>query len=937
MPDDFEKLLVDKMLELDEPDLGSIGPTQSSVQSELGIPKRSETFEERNFRGAPLDVTSGVPGLVRLGVAARDTDEDQMAYLSGIYGPNKARKADTGEWIVRIPGEDGKDKDVLVNERGLSARDMFSMAAYAPDAIGAALAMRAGRMLPGIGKSKGVGGFARDVAAEAIGQETGGAVRDVAARAGVEGQPWNFQEIGERRLGNVPFDMAIGTGLGIIGKTASKLRTPLGPATDFVDVEGQQAARNLQDKYGVETPMSLGEKTGSPIFKRIEGTAGKLPGSSKYFSELTEAKTAAFRKIVNRIMGLPDTATPGTAIPNAEDIGQEAIEHIRTKLTPMQQAVESSRNQVLSQANQNVLDELSTATTPQRQMYPEKVGANIRQKVFDMREAFRAENRKNYGAIPGADVRAHVVPDLALESYAILDSLPTQKGGTEPSKLVPDNVVGFLRELASNPNEKRSLVDLQTMKGEIDNAIAEGQAIPNRQTKFLTQIKSELNKAIDTVVSSNPAMKAAYENANKSYSANVGKFKDRYIARLFKEIDEGGGFVNDEDIVRKIGPTEFQSFKNVLGATSKEFTELKRAIVDEIYNDSLMPGEQLVKGDALIKNLSDFYRKNRSVAEEILGTKVTELQRLGEILTSADAKIDADKLMKSLRSGEPLSRSVEKLVKEQAALDKAYRSQIVKDIGERRIGESFDAGEFINRFYDQASKPELESVMAQLADNPEVIEKLRRKAIEKLLFTAQRSAKAADPASLGRGDPFLPPNSQTLKTALGNPDKRERLQIILGKDTYDAITDLGKVVRSSEVNDQAFQSAGGIAAGMQLSNLLHGGVLGYASNYVKQKAAAIILSNNTLRKWAANGVMQTPFEVGGVRLADTRQGALITAMIGSTPFLEAVVDEFGEGTAASQFVSALKRSVNIFESQKAKNAKEPTEEELLDKRIFEIP
>lgn len=938
MPDeDLDKLLSDKMAELDEPDLQSIqATTQQQTQQAMGVPRKGETFEQRNYSGLPIDVTSGAPGLVRLGLSARDTEEDQMEYLSGIYGPNSARRADTGEWIVKTQDEAGKPKELLINEQGFSGRDLMSMMAYAPETVGAILAMRAGRVMPSTGKLRGLKGFGRDVAAEAIGQEAGGALKDVGVRLLDERPGIDAGEIAERRIENLPFDMAMSAGLGAAGKVISKVRTPIGPATAIADVEGREGAQALAKETGVEIPMSIGEKTGSQVFKRIEATASQLPGSSKYYSELQEQKTGALRRIINRLMGLPDDVAPGEVIPNAEDIGTAAVSHIRSRLTPMQEAVEASRNQAVREANQKVLDELADATGAKRQMYPEKVGASIRQKVFDEREAFRELNRQNYGAIPGATDRIHITPDLAGESRKILEALP--KAGDAPSKMIPDNVVGYLRELADNPTQPRSLSDLQAMRSEIDNEIAAGEAIPGKQTKLLSQIRGELTKSINTVVTGNPKMKAAYDHANKVYADNVGKFKDKYVARLFRDIQEGGGFINDEDIVRKIGPTEFQSYKKILGARSKEFKALKRAIVDELYNDSLLPGEQLVNGDALIKNLSKFYKTNRSVAEEVLGTKGSELQRIGEVLSAVDSKIDAAKLSAALRSvdlGEQLSKTLQKLVKEQKVLDDAYRSKILRDIGENNLGADFDAGEFFNRFFGTSSKEELKSVMAQLADNPEIIEKLRRKAIERIMFGAQRSAKASDPSALGRGDPFLPPNSQTLKAALGDLDKHERMQIILGKKAYDSILNLAKVVRSSEVNEQAFRSAGGIGAGMQIGELFRGGVLGYTSNYVKQKVAAIVLASPKLRDWAANGVMQTPFEIRGRRLAETKQGALMTTLIGSTPFLQAASEEFGQGTAVNEFLTAIRRSINMFEADQSRKT-EDSDEQLLEQKIFEI-
>lgn len=959
MADESAATLLDQALKrLEEQGQASVLPTQTQTRRELGVPAgKPLTFTERNYGGFPIDVESGAPGWVRFGVAAREKPEEKLGFLADLYGKGMVRRADNGEYLVKVLDETtSKPKELLVNEEGVSMGDLSALAAHAPETAGAIIGMRLGRNIPKLGAAKGLLGTERNIVAAAVGQEVAGAGKDVATRL-QDDNAIDAAEIIRRRELNLPFDIAMGNAMGIVGKGVSKLITPLGPPMAGVDAEANAARSRLAASTGVEIPKSVGEATGSQVFKRVEATAAQLPGSSKYFSQLLEEKTAALRSVMNKIMGLSDEVAPGTAIPSSESIGEASVAHIKSKLTPVQEAIEAARNTSIKQANQQVLDTLADATGPARQIYPEKVGASIRQAAFDKRSAFRAESAANYDEalkLPGGRDRVFETPGLAADAKKLIDSMPQKTDianeiaydsyGNPISKLVstktpskefvPDNVVGKLKELAANPKEQRSLQDLISMRSEVDNAIAEGEAIPGRQTKYLTSIRETISNAIEAATKDQPALKAAFKKANDFYKKNVGKFHDKYIARLFRDIEQGGGFINDEDIVRNIGPTEYASLKQFLGAGSPEFAALKRGIVDEFYNSSLLPGEQLIKGDALIKNLSNFYKKNRSVAEDVLGPHAPTLQRLGEVLNSLESKVDVEALRQLVRRGDPLAPGIERLVREQAKLDKLYRSDILKAIGEGKLGDNFNASDFVNRFFDTASPKEIQSVVSQLADNPEVLENLRRKLIQKVLFEAQRRSTVADPVSMGIGDPLLPPNSDSLRQAVGSMDKRGNLEMILGRDTMNQLADLSKVVRGSEMTERAFKAAGGLIAGSQLSTMLRGGVLSYASDYVKQRFASMVLASSLLRKWVSNATMTAPLVIGGKELAKTKEGALITTLIGSTPFLEAVADEFGQGTAAEQFLQALRRSVNMWENQgTATKTNQLSAAQLLDNRI----
>lgn len=939
-------------------------PSTAAAQASFGVGGKPATFEERNYRGLPIDTSEGAAGMTIVGAEWRDKPEQKVIYLEGVYGKGNVRLADDGTPLIKVVGKDNKPKEVPLSAKGLQFADVASFSAYIPETIGAILAMRSGRRLPFIGKTgeaaeSGAGarllGFGRDVTAEAVGQEAGGTAKDAGINLLDEGSA-DVGEIASERAGRIPTDMAVAAGMGTAGKLLGKVITPTGGARSAMEAEMQQARQYFKDAYGIDFPLTAGEKTGSSIIKRTEATMQRLPGSSGAFADIRAEKTDRLRRIMNRIMGLPEEVSTAerAAMSSEEQIGAKAVAAIRQQIDPVQRAVEISKNQVAKEANEKIMAELESATMADRQLYPEKVGESIRSKAIELRGQFQEESSKLYQdayALPGGSDRVLAVPSLPNAARKLLDALPSRETITEtPSPItgsrgetitkttkgrevlkefVPANVAGKLQALADLEGQKFSLQDLVAMRTDVANDIAQGEAIPGVQTHYLGKIRDTLTSTINEATDSLPDgnLKASWQKANQFYKENVGRFHEGPIARLFKDI-ESRGFVANEDIIRNIGSTEYEAFKKFLGPTSPEFTKLKRGIVDQLVQGATLPGEELMSGKAFIKELSGFYKKNRAIADDIFGTttptsfihnvpqsRVVNLQRLGELLNNEDALIDPVKFRDIAKSGEPLGDAVARLAKDQEKLTKTYRSQIVKDIAEKRLGDSFDSAEFVNRFYSQSSPEELKSVISQLQDNPLTLEDLRRKVVEKTLYDAQRAIKDTDPSGLGRGELFRPSGSKQMDKVFGNDLQRERLQIMLGNRTYNDLVNLSQLLRAGEVTEAAFASAGGLSAGMQVANMLRGGVFSYAADWAKQKVAAMALTAPVFRQWLGNTKEEPFWGFGKYKIGMSRsdQVAMTRAFIASTPFVEAVDREFSSEQGTEEFIGALQRSLNTYE------------------------
>lgn len=964
-----------KMLGLDESGtaVGALPPGMTT-QSQLGL-RVPESFETRNFRGLPIDMSEGVPSLTRLGAEWRDDAQQKAKYLEEIYGKGAVRFADDGTILVKVRGADNKPKEVPLSPPGIQLSDVPRAVAYAPETVGAFLAMRAGRKLPFLGKlgeAEEVGfasraaGFGREVLSEAVGQEAGGAVKDIGVGE-LDVSPMSAREVLEGRARRIPLDVAVGTGMGLTGKALTSGITPFPGPKGQIEQDVLNARKFFQEEYGIDFPLTAGEKTGNKLLQRTEATMSRLPGGIGEATDIRAQKTEAVRRIINRVQGLPEdlSAAEMSAFPTEEQVGNRAIAAIRSKVDPMQRAEEIAKSDVNKAANQAILDELGSATTAERQLYPERVGQSIRAKAIELRDKFQGQSKVLYDeaySLPGGADRVLAAPSLPNKAKSLLDSLPSKEVITEEAspilgargepithtvsgrevlkEFVPPNVIGKLQTLAGLKEQKFSLKDLVQMRSDVANDIAQGEAVPGVQTHYLNKIRDTLTQAIEEAADSLPNgnLKTSWQKANSFYRENVGKFHEGPVARLFKDI-QSSGFIRDEDIIRNIGSTEYGVFKKFLGAGSPEFKQMQRAIVDGLLQGATLPGEQLVSGKAFIKELSEFYKKNRAVADDIFGTKEpgffstegvlkpsrgAKLQQLGELLADVDSGIDPNKFRSLLEAGTPLPEAVGRLAKEQDALNKAYRSKIVKDIAERKLGESFDATEFVNRFYSKASPEELKSIISQLADHPLTLQDLRQKVTEKVLFEAQRAAKDTDPSRLGVGEPFRPPGSSSLEKVMGDATQRERMQIALGDRLFNDLVQMGKLLRGGEVGEQAFASAGGFATTTATANMIRGGILSYASDWAKQKVAAMILTTPILRQW-----------VGNQALSRASQAEIGRALILSTPFVEAVAKEFPEGRAAEEFLDGLKQSIGLYEKYGGRTGGAAETPEGKEKRIRE--
>lgn len=883
------------------------GPAPAMQRSQFEIAREERGQQEipfaiRNRKDVPIDTSESPGAWVKFQVARRRDPIDKVQFLEEQFGKGMVRLADDGTPLIKVPTVNGA-REITVDEQGLTWSDLATIGGHGPEILGGIIGPILARKGPG-GKATGVGGLARDVITSAVGAETGGLAQDIA----VSQAP--ATELALQRAKMLPLDIGAGTVLGGAAMAVGKAISPFAqPASEQV-TRMRQGLATLDDLVGEKFPLSVGQATGSPLLQRVEARMEKIPGATGRFQSIDEAQESWFKKLQNRMLGLPAEAGPTertAMLPEEGQIGSAAIGRLAQAVDEQKGAISGAQANAQRAISNEVMDELAQASSVNREISPLVAGDAIRKRVIGLKEEFDTRMDQVFtdlDAMLGGKDRIFRLPKLAAAAKAELDQLP-QAEGEVSVQFVPSNVVGKLRELERAGDEYKSLSDLRKMRTEVRNDIKASEAIPGTQTHYLSRISDMLTDAMDEAATQTPggALKTALDKANKEYREGIAPFKEKYVARLFHDIDRPG-FIAEEDIVKNIKTAEYESYKRVLGEGSPEFAQLKRSIMDQVLRDSTQNG--LISGKAFNTQLDALWSSKPEIFKEVFGGNAANLRRLTIMLDDAGAKLNPDALRTALAEPGAISKpeirsTIGKLLDEQTKLDRTYRSKILKDIGEGRLSDNFgDTAQFVNRFMNTANPEEAASVMGLLSDRPELQADIKRKMIQGIFFEAQAAAKPREIATLGPGEASRMASERKLHEIFGDDQRKKVLQTLLGEDTYNNFRALADVLAGTQRSERAFASSGGIAAGVFVGNMLRD-PLSYASDWVKQKVASIIITMPLLRSWA-RGTTMTP----------ERIGSLTRSVLASREFLEAAANEFGQDQLP-MVITTLKQSVNRFE------------------------
>lgn len=919
-------------------ELPTIGPAPAgpaldagAMRRSLGVPPPADRpaptdFTSRNFRGLPIDLDLESSTAVKTALLARERPEDKISYLEGLAGKGNVRLADDGQPLVTIWDQE-RQIPIEFRPLGGGANVVATAQAMAPETATALAGMVVGRKVP---TSSRFLRFSAEMIGAGAGEQAGGAAKDIAVSATPLG------EIVSERVSRIPGSTAVNAAIGgaatLAGKALRPVISPFGGVKGEIEQGVNEARDYFAKKYNINYPLTAGQEIGSPLFKRVEATMSRQPGSSANFAKIQREQVEALRQIqAKSLASRLDPTEMGMLRKLEEDVGEEAINAIRQNVHPLQRAEEMARNEAALAANEAIMTELAQAVGPARQLHPERLGAHMRAGAFARREAFETESSQLYDEaykLPGGTDKILEPPNLARDAKKLLKEQPAPEITTEkPTGLVgprgeplmsvqterevlrefvPEGIMPMLNQLSDLNRAKFSLQDLVKMRTEVRNSIKRGEAVPGVNTHYLGEIEDLLTKGINEGAERLPTteLRDAWKKANDFYAQNVGKFKDKRIARLYRD-NETGAFVQDEDLVKNIGPSEYKGFKEFFGETSPEFNSLKRSIVD-----GLLPGEDLINAKQFLGNLRGLINsEKRSIAEDIFSPEITKrLQAIGEKMEKVQAgdviaRDDIAQLL-TMSNQTKMLQSLDKLIAAQRDISEAYRSTIIRDIGEKRLGETFNSTEFVNRLWDNASPKEIQAIKGALKGSPEILEDLERKAAERVFQLSQRAASGLEGARVAAGEPFRKGSASSIEQVFGSEQNKVRMRELLGEDRMADFENLAKLLRGSESTETAFAGAGGFAAQTQIQGMLRPrGFFSYLPHWAEQKVVSSIYFLTPVRKILTNQLGRSP---------EARANAVRAAVL-SQPFLDAMGEDFGDKAGA--FVDKVLDSIDLYQAQ----------------------
>lgn len=855
--------------------------------------------------GVPLDINEGIPFTTRTGLEMRRDPKDQEEFLTKLYGQGAVRQNSFGDWVVTV-ADGGQPRDMLANPLGVEWGDLSSVVAQSPEIAGsiiAALRTKGASITPGVWSAL------KTLAASAAGAETAGLAKDVA----VSDRP--VGEMTRERAGMAATDMALGAGLGMFTKVATKAVSPFSKYGDL-QFDARQAQEFFKDRYGVELPMTPAESTGSMLLQRTEAMAMQKPGSSAPLKALLDERNEKLADIQRIALG-------GT-VPDEEIAGQRAIATLGAKTAPARFEEEAARSALRETGEMELQDVLAAATGSSAPVNKTVLGRGIRDRAFQQRDDFRKESKRLYDEVfndPLTATKNIAGSPLAKDAKVLLDKLPSKETlTTEPTGLVdefgtailrdkkgkevlrefvPEGVLTKLQTLTSLKDQPFRLDELMAMRREVADDIARGEAIPGVQTKYLSEIQDFLTARIKTGLKElDPSLLAKWTKANDEYAKGVARFKRAGISDLFRD-PEQPGFVGDTEIVARAtsgrkAQDVYTAYKDFLGAASPEMQQFRRAIADDVLSKS--PLSDVIDAGGFVRRIDELAKDAPDVLREVFGINAKKAREVATMLQGADGNIPAREMADVLKTSGSSSAGatairLQNLLGAQAKREQLYRNSIIKSVEDGTFkSERIKPTEFVEKMALKAEPSEVTEVMSLLADQPEVTGDIRRLAYQKVLDRATTISRT--------GEKVL--DAAALDKQITNPTDAKRLKAVLGSDTFDLLSKTRDFLRPGAVRDEAFAAAGGMSAGAQIAGLVERGELKYLDRAIKNFVLATVYTSAPLRAYFANTLIGPQGAANAVNLA-----------IASTPFVKATLDTFGE-EKGRQVMRQMKMSLDRY-------------------------
>lgn len=843
--------------------------------------------------GVHFDPESGIPFISRLASEREATPDEQIGALQKEYGKENVRVNAFGKPVVTTTDEHGRTVDKLVDPIGLDTGDLATFMSQTPELAGSIIPMvltRGATLGPGILRALGTLGLTTG------GAELAGAAKDM-FRRWMEGRDIEPMDIATRHGVSGTVGVGLGAVMGAGGKIAGTLISPFSSA-GHLQFNAQEAVRYFKDKYGIELSQTAAEKTGSQILQAAEAMEAAKPGSRTAF--------ARFRsKQLEQINKLRDIATG--KVEDEEVTGKRITTALKEKLTPLEFDIQEAAQNAERQAAEAIKTTIGSPVDKVRVGTSIDLGAKARKSAFDLvndanYSAFY-NHPKSTEAVIGGDKLKSAVDDMIEDLPAVTKTV------TKPSKLLdpfkqPIPIQVDVRVPVATPVRERleeisrkleggriSINDLKGIRTDVDNAIKTGEAVPGVKEGRLKKYYSELTKAIQDGLQeiNDPQLTRAWEKATDYYKKNVGKFEKAGIAEIFR------------DPINAMGPTElverasrspdiYAAYKEFFGANSPQIKGIHQATKDDILQLGQLG--KTVDATAFANRLEALDQNSPQLLRDAFGSSGEFLRTQANVMRAAQGlSIPKAELDRAISSGTLSGDSLRDMIAAQARRDESYANTLVRELSTGTIKpDKIKPTEVVDKLvFRKATQPEeLASLMDMASDRPSMLEDLRRLTFKKVLDDATITAR--------NGERIL--SAQTIEELLEDQNMSKKLQTVLGPESYEDLVRFKDFLKPGEIAQEAYKSAGGLAGGSQISQMVEKGSLKYVSRAVKNLLLGTIYTSEPIKKLLTNQVLDQE----GIALR-------VNATIASAPFLRALTSTYTKEASTAAMIE-LKGAVD---------------------------
>lgn len=795
--------------------------------------------------GEDVDVTTGLDPATRIAVASLD-NQNVDAYLAEQFGQENVKTVNVGGSPMRLVKEDGK-KWKAVDEMGFSFNDLLSSGAFAASES----FVLAGSLLGSIKGAAMTGG-------NVLGMATGGAAGHTAAgtiKDQFVGAILGVRPKVEDTLGKRSTEGLIGLGIEAgIGKAVGPIARRLGKGKVEDSIEELTAAQNRLNANRLAT-------------ERIDVTPIVGGGQKK----------------TSRLMRVAEDK-PNSNIAIDLEIANDRLAEIRSTLVPKGEKPQALYAKGIANRNQDIQetsDLVALYNSDAARAYKRSTEAQLTDVTFGVHQDITKLGEKLFSNLQKAETKANALKD---EVYKSFYQKTEDKISVDPSELarilsevaygkVERNPIvnGLITEIeqrpanarkmeklykrlenATNPKSvariNKELVRLRQISGNINDrqlnqyvkifaeAYPEGGKTGATLDKIIAGDVSDAVRSYRDGIYRELGVMDEWNQTTQVYKQRLG-FEEGQLGKFLKENFSGNSSMDPTQIVSSIlrTPTTINDSLKAISIGNPQTAAAARATLQKAYLQGLgiadntsAPARSFEFDPAIVRALYGVSKDGNpnEIYGELMVKKLTKLQQAlkqGDISPSNLTYRDIDELAATMTEDgqKEVMTAISKRISAERRLDDIKNTSLM-DIALKGNREVVGRGEFPKAL--MASNPaQAKKVLAYLPPDEQAI--LREDTLEHLF---------ARYSPVGRNTDQLWNGKALLEDLRSKPGLRGTLEVVIGKDTLNLISDASVVMKAlgEDASASVAQPTKAVInqAGVQ-TYLSSGGLLHRANNY----------------------------------------------------------------------------------------------------------